>query len=78
MYSDFAINKYLRTVASGWIFINIESQMCYAANTVINVMMDFEMQGEYDTGFSYHYLFIAATKFQTENHGVSWRFCAHF
>ena len=23
MYSDFAINKYLHTVASGWIFINI-------------------------------------------------------
>jgi len=24
MYSDFAVNKYLHTVASGWIFINIE------------------------------------------------------
>jgi len=23
-YSDFAVNKYLHTVASGWIFINIE------------------------------------------------------
>jgi len=22
MYSDFAVNKYLHTVASGWIFIN--------------------------------------------------------
>ena len=25
MLSDFAVNKYLRTVASGWIFINILS-----------------------------------------------------
>ena len=25
MYSDFAVNKYLHTVASSWIFINIES-----------------------------------------------------
>jgi len=24
MYSDFAVNKYLHTVASGWIVINIE------------------------------------------------------
>jgi len=24
MYSDFAVNKYLHTVASSWIFINIE------------------------------------------------------
>ena len=24
MQSDFAVNKYLRTVASGWIFINID------------------------------------------------------
>ena len=24
MYSDFAVNKYLHTVASGWVFINIE------------------------------------------------------
>jgi len=24
MYSDFAVNKYLHTVASGWICINIE------------------------------------------------------
>jgi len=24
MYSDVAVNKYLHTVASGWIFINIE------------------------------------------------------
>ena len=24
MYSDFAVNKYLHTVASGWIFINTE------------------------------------------------------
>jgi len=24
MYSDFAVNKYLHTVAFGWIFINIE------------------------------------------------------
>jgi len=24
MQSDFAVNKYLHTVASGWIFINIE------------------------------------------------------
>jgi len=24
MYSSFAVNKYLHTVASGWIFINIE------------------------------------------------------
>ena len=23
MYSDFAVNKYIHTVASGWIFINI-------------------------------------------------------
>ena len=23
LYTDFAVNKYLRTVASGWIFINI-------------------------------------------------------
>jgi len=27
-------------------------------------MMDFEMQGEYDTGFSPHYSFIAATNFR--------------
>jgi len=26
MYSDFAVNKYLHTVAYGWIFINIESR----------------------------------------------------
>jgi len=25
MYSDFAVNKYLHTVASSWIFINIKS-----------------------------------------------------
>jgi len=24
MYSDFAVNKYLHTIASSWIFINIE------------------------------------------------------
>jgi hypothetical protein len=24
MYSDFAVNKYLHSVASGWIFINID------------------------------------------------------
>ena len=24
MYSDFAVNEYLHTVASGWIFINTE------------------------------------------------------
>ena len=27
MYSDFAVNKYLHTVASGWIFINMQSGM---------------------------------------------------
>jgi len=27
-------------------------------------MMDFEMQGEYDTAFFSHYLFIAATNFR--------------
>ena len=26
MYSDFAVNKYLHTVASGWIFINMTTQ----------------------------------------------------
>ena len=25
MQSDFAVNKYLHTVASGWIFINIDA-----------------------------------------------------
>jgi len=27
MYSSFAVNKYLRTVASGWIFINIKMDL---------------------------------------------------
>jgi len=27
LQSDFAVNKYLHTVASGWIFINIEECM---------------------------------------------------
>jgi len=30
MYSDFAVNKYLHTVACGWIFINIHS-LCFPA-----------------------------------------------
>ena len=32
MYSDFAVKKYLHTVASGWIFSNIESHtLCKSA-----------------------------------------------
>jgi len=31
MYSDFAVNKYLHTVASGWIFINTQFVSNYRA-----------------------------------------------
>jgi len=34
MYGDFAVNKYLRTVASGWIFINIEDSSLLKSNAV--------------------------------------------
>jgi len=32
MYSNFAVNKYLHTVASGWIFINITHHVLYNSN----------------------------------------------
>jgi len=31
-YSDFAVNKYLHTVASGWIFININTIIEFVPN----------------------------------------------
>jgi len=33
--SDFAVNKYLHTVASGWIFINIEFYICAVVGVII-------------------------------------------
>jgi len=44
MYSDFAVNKYMHTVASGWIFINIE---CYKyLNGSVCVEQPFKLKQE--------------------------------
>ena len=40
MYSDFAVNKYLHTVASGWIFINIQQNELFL-NECFNFLMSF-------------------------------------
>ena len=37
MYSDFAVNKYLHTVASGWIFINILQNYLDKIEVVCNI-----------------------------------------
>jgi len=37
MYSDFAVNKYLHTVASGWIFINTELGTMSVKKNPVNV-----------------------------------------
>jgi len=38
MYSDFAGNKYLHTVASGWIFINIEFSKAYVTECLTKLL----------------------------------------
>jgi len=40
MYSDFAVNKYLHTVVSGWIFINIFLSVSLAGQNYLHYDCD--------------------------------------
>jgi len=70
MYSDFAVNKYLHTVASGWIFINIMPTCTF--NFISNIYTFFRNTFTCKTAKAIHKLRIHKVNEEYENFSRIW------